>query len=149
MAGSFPHLIAVNGGFRWDLIENMGEAREALADCFVIIHTLAGGDLNNVRRVVDLYIPGIVHNCRFANIRCNDSGELDGHMLAGVDEVHPEGKSKLARDVDSEIAAASKIVETLEPLSQHDRVKTLGAIALIMGHYGIASQVIDELQGGD
>lgn len=43
MAGSYNHLVNDDGHFTFDLIENMGDAREALAQCFFLIHYLVGG----------------------------------------------------------------------------------------------------------
>jgi hypothetical protein len=40
MAGSYEHLINDDGGFRFDLIENMGDAYETCEDCFKIIQQL-------------------------------------------------------------------------------------------------------------
>lgn len=40
MAGSYAHLIDDDGSFRMDLIENLGDAHEALEECFFIIETM-------------------------------------------------------------------------------------------------------------
>jgi hypothetical protein len=40
MAGSYNHLLNDRGNFRFDLIENMGDAYEACEDCFNIIQQL-------------------------------------------------------------------------------------------------------------
>ncbi len=37
MAGSFEHIVNEKGNFYMDLIENMGDAHEALEECFEII----------------------------------------------------------------------------------------------------------------
>ena len=50
MAGSFEMLIAQGGSFQMDLIENMGDAHEALEDCFNLIAELSGGDMAKVSR---------------------------------------------------------------------------------------------------
>jgi hypothetical protein len=43
MAGSFDH-IDENGAFRMDLIENMGDAHEALQECHAAMYVLAKGN---------------------------------------------------------------------------------------------------------
>ena len=48
MAGSLNHLISSNGSFSMDLIENMGDAHEALEECFNIIVRLSRGDMKEV-----------------------------------------------------------------------------------------------------
>ena len=48
MAGSFNYIVDYDGSFRMDLIENTGDAHEALEECFDIIHNLVGGDLKKV-----------------------------------------------------------------------------------------------------
>jgi hypothetical protein len=40
MAGSLNHMIAEDGSFDFDLIENMGDAHEACEECFDIIAAL-------------------------------------------------------------------------------------------------------------
>lgn len=44
MAGSFNHLVGPNGGLRTDLLDHLGDASEALEDCYALIYELAGGD---------------------------------------------------------------------------------------------------------
>ncbi|KKN96754.1 hypothetical protein LCGC14_0163980 [marine sediment metagenome] len=41
MAGSFASIVDDRGRFRMDLIENLGDAEEALRECFHIIRALA------------------------------------------------------------------------------------------------------------
>jgi hypothetical protein len=48
MAGSLNHIIDENGQFDMSGIENMGDAHEALDECFKIIYTLAGGDMGKI-----------------------------------------------------------------------------------------------------
>lgn len=43
MAGSYNHLKNKNGKFTMDHIENLGDAHEALEECWGMIHVLAGG----------------------------------------------------------------------------------------------------------
>lgn len=42
MAGSYRHLVGRDGKFSMDLIEDMGDAREALEECYGRIGILAG-----------------------------------------------------------------------------------------------------------
>ena len=44
MAGSLKHIIDERGRFTMDLIDNLGDAHEALEDCFDIISRMARGD---------------------------------------------------------------------------------------------------------
>lgn len=50
MAGSLNHLISSNGKFTISNIDKMGDAVEALQECFDIIMLLAEGDFRRVRR---------------------------------------------------------------------------------------------------
>jgi len=61
MAGSLNHIVDENTGqFRMDLIENMGDAHEALDECFKIILELTGGKMNQVNKVCNkLNLPTI------------------------------------------------------------------------------------------
>lgn len=57
MAGSFDH-IDNNGEFRMELIENMGDAYEALQECHAVIYRLAHGNRTRIRDAIDsLYFP--------------------------------------------------------------------------------------------
>ena len=57
MAGSFDH---VNGpeGFTVDLIENLGDAHEALKEMHWLILELAQGDIPKIRRALARYYRG-------------------------------------------------------------------------------------------
>jgi hypothetical protein len=44
MAGSLSHIVGDDGCFTMDLIENLGDAHEALEECFSIIRYMSGGD---------------------------------------------------------------------------------------------------------
>ncbi len=63
MSGSLAHIIGKDGKFRMDLIENGGDAQEALEDCFEVIVHLAEGDMQRVSAackaasVADPYCP--------------------------------------------------------------------------------------------
>ena len=51
MAGSLSHITSGNGEFQMDLIENLGDAHEALEECFHIIQVLAGKDCEVISAV--------------------------------------------------------------------------------------------------
>lgn len=54
MAGSLNHIVDENTGrFRMDLIENLGDAYEALEDCFELIREMTGGDMELVNMLCD------------------------------------------------------------------------------------------------
>jgi len=53
MAGSLNHIVASDGTFTMDYIENLGDACEALEECFAIIFTLTGGDSAKVSAVCE------------------------------------------------------------------------------------------------
>ena len=48
MAGSLNHIINIDGTFSMDLIENIGDAHEALEECYAIIVELSGSDMARV-----------------------------------------------------------------------------------------------------
>lgn len=51
MAGSLSHIVDDDGTFTMELIENLGDAHEALEECFQLIYVLSGGKrsaLNNL-----------------------------------------------------------------------------------------------------
>lgn len=50
MAGSLNHIVADDGTFKMGSIENMGDAHEALDECFKIIHALTNGDKELINR---------------------------------------------------------------------------------------------------
>lgn len=54
MAGSLAHIIDANGRFYMDLIENLGDAHEALSECFHLILFLAAGDMAKVSRACEV-----------------------------------------------------------------------------------------------
>ena len=54
MAGSLMHIVDdETGKFRMDLIENLGDAHEALEECFQIIHAMSGGTMLEVNQYCD------------------------------------------------------------------------------------------------
>ena len=56
MAGSYDHLRNDDtGAFRFDLIENLGDAHEACEECFYIIDWLTGGDQSKVKAALADY----------------------------------------------------------------------------------------------
>lgn len=52
MAGSLNHIIREDGKFTMDLIENLGDAHEALEECFTIIHALSDGGAKHIINIV-------------------------------------------------------------------------------------------------
>lgn len=63
MAGSLNHIVdAGTGKFTMDSIDNLGDAHEALHDCYFIIFEITGGHLDMMNRVLDdLGMPKIQH----------------------------------------------------------------------------------------
>jgi len=60
MAGSLNHIIGRKGKFSMDHIENMGDAYEALEECFHLIHAMTGGKKEEVNEYCrDLNYPEI------------------------------------------------------------------------------------------
>jgi hypothetical protein len=56
MAGSYSHLRdAQTGQFRFDLIENLGDAYEACEECFFLIAYLTGNDQGRIEEAVTYY----------------------------------------------------------------------------------------------
>lgn len=54
MAGSLNHIVDENTGkFSMDLIDNLGDAHEALHECFEIIRTMTGGDKDEINACCD------------------------------------------------------------------------------------------------
>jgi hypothetical protein len=53
MAGSFNHLVDEDGKFKFDSIENLGDAYEACEQCFYIIQHLADGDLGIINQALN------------------------------------------------------------------------------------------------
>ena len=44
MAGSLAHLVGKDGKFTMNLIDNMGDAQEALQECYILIYLLSKGN---------------------------------------------------------------------------------------------------------
>ena len=53
MAGSLNHIVGKDGHFKMGLIENLGDAHEALHECFEIIRVLTGGNVDTVNAACD------------------------------------------------------------------------------------------------
>lgn len=53
MAGSFNHIVDDDGSFKMTTIENMGDAHEALEECYAIVSYLVGGDIAVLNVVLD------------------------------------------------------------------------------------------------
>jgi hypothetical protein len=51
MAGSLNHVVGEDGRFTMDCLDNLGDAHEALEECFAIIHDLAEGDMARISAV--------------------------------------------------------------------------------------------------
>jgi hypothetical protein len=86
MAGSFSHIVTKRGRFNMRLIENMGDAHEALEECFNIIALLVDGDfkkLKNACNKCNYPIPDAAPV--FVKRAWNDYG--------GFDEEDEEGKA--------------------------------------------------------
>lgn len=51
MAGSYRHITNADGSFRGaDLIDNLGDAYEALEECYDMIQQLTGGDKKKIHK---------------------------------------------------------------------------------------------------
>lgn len=48
MAGSLNHIISKDGTFTMDYLDHLGDAHEALSECFHIILRMSGGDMSKV-----------------------------------------------------------------------------------------------------
>lgn len=65
MAGSLNHIVGDDGRFKIGFIENMGDAHEALDECFKIILKFTGGKKEDVNRILDeLNLPTIEADMR-------------------------------------------------------------------------------------
>lgn len=53
MAGSLYHIVDEDGTFYMGGIENLGDAHEALDECFKIIMKLTDGDRNRINAALD------------------------------------------------------------------------------------------------
>lgn len=53
MAGSLNHIVGSDGHFRMGSIENMGDAHEALHECFELIRYLSNGKQSIVNDACD------------------------------------------------------------------------------------------------
>ena len=52
MAGSLNHIVDENGDFTMDFIDHLGDAHEALEECFHIIAALSGGRREDLEPVL-------------------------------------------------------------------------------------------------
>lgn len=55
MAGSYKHCKSESGSFRFDLIENMGDAHEACHQMFWMIHILSRGRQSRIADAERVY----------------------------------------------------------------------------------------------
>lgn len=76
MAGSLSHIIDTDGTFTMDLIDNLGDAHEALEECFAVIIELSGGNMGKVSKA------------------CVASGHCDPYKKYVGDEVIPKPMTK-------------------------------------------------------
>jgi len=54
MAGSLNHIVNDDGTFTMDFIENLGDAHEALEECYQLIYILADGNTEKVSKACNL-----------------------------------------------------------------------------------------------
>ena len=65
MAGSLNHIVGDDGHFTMSTIENMGDAHEALHECFEIIRAMSGGRYDEVNEYcLALGFPPIYRNMK-------------------------------------------------------------------------------------
>lgn len=65
MAGSLNHLVADDGTLKLDTIENLGDAAEALTECFHVIRWLTRGDRIRINGACRAFgYPEIDHDLR-------------------------------------------------------------------------------------
>ena len=55
MAGSYRHCADDTGAFRFDAIENMGDAHEACEMMYWMIYVLAGGSPQRIKDAEEIY----------------------------------------------------------------------------------------------
>jgi hypothetical protein len=72
MAGSYKHIVDENGAFRGvELLDHLGDAYEALQECYGMIMFLAFGDLKRVEQARQHYEEGLelgAHSARLATL---------------------------------------------------------------------------------
>ena len=66
MAGSLSHIVDDNTGrFTMDYIDNLGDATEALEECFCLILFISGGKMKEVNEYCqNLKFPHILHDMK-------------------------------------------------------------------------------------
>ena len=52
MAGSYNHIVDNDGNFKFDSIENMGDAYECIEECFWLINYLSNGDRTEINKAI-------------------------------------------------------------------------------------------------
>ncbi len=64
MAGSINHIVdPETGEFTMELIENLGDAHEALEECYMFIYTVSNGEKELINPILEgLGFPEIQHN---------------------------------------------------------------------------------------
>lgn len=69
MAGSLNHIVGKDGHFYMENIEHLGDAHEALHECFEIIRVLTDGNKNKINEVCkQLSYPSIKNDLKIS--RC-------------------------------------------------------------------------------
>lgn len=66
MAGSLYHIVGEDGKFKMDSIENMGDAHEALEECFNIIYELSA--LNGKKGSIEAINP-VLRSLKYPTIK--------------------------------------------------------------------------------
>lgn len=79
MAGSLSHIVDdETGKFTMDLLDNMGDAHEALEECFALIHALTGGHRSTINLLCDkLGFPSIAHDMAAPASRLPPTGDAN------------------------------------------------------------------------
>ena len=101
MAGSLSHIVKNNGRFTMNFIDNLGDAHEALEECFYIILDLSGGDMEKINaicrdRVPAAFLPeesveGGVSGAAGELVAGAGSGALLDSVLGSIQEAHLRG----------------------------------------------------------
>jgi len=70
MAGSLNHIVGKDGHFKMDSIENLGDAYEALEECFELIHIMTQGDKEIINKYCHLLsFPEIKNDMKSSKVK--------------------------------------------------------------------------------